>query len=201
MWGFVLGSTFSREDGIDDRFKIYQPKEHPLIDPQKFSLCLASQPQKETFDIYHLADILCKVANSNPFANLRPHQIKTLQSPIPDTDGYEGQMLAVFKEWFHIFNSAFFGGGLLDLVDHVELWHGGEAGELVYGRYSRVSKEPGCLYINLDEKSGLENNSFEEHRIGTLLHEMVHAFLWIYQCEAQLLRSYSFCVLYVFELF
>jgi hypothetical protein len=98
-------------------------------------------------------------------------------------------MLALFKEWFHIFNSAFFGGGLLELVDHVELWHGGEEGRLVYGRYRRMARGPGSLGINLDERGGLGDNSFEEHRIGTLLHEMIHAFWWIYQCESPFFRS------------
>lgn len=130
------------------RISPIEQKEHPSIDPTNFSQALVSHPQKEVFDIYHLSSVLCTVATSPSLTKLKPHQIRTLHSPIPNSYNDDRIFAGIVKEWFHIFNSAFFGGGLLDLEERVFLRHG-ESHRIGYGVYNWGM--PGEIEINMDQ--------------------------------------------------
>jgi hypothetical protein len=152
---------------------------HSTLDPKNFSLGLsaANLQNRKFFQTRHLVDVLKIVAKSDITTRLTPFQIETLDTPIPDCQRDDKALHGLLMTWFDICDSAFFGGGLRDLRDRVELQHHGKGPMPVKGTPGAAAYfQPaglGKIVINADiDKPAAV--TLEEKLIGSLIHEMVH---------------------------
>jgi len=123
--------------------------------------------------------------------SLRRHQIDTLHAPIPDCKDDQANLEHLLITWFDIFNRAFFVEGLTFIRDQSFARRGltvreGRDPRNLFGRFVHRFGEPGMIEINLDvEPDSNFGGSPEEMHIGTLLHEMLHAFLDYCSCTCR----------------
>jgi hypothetical protein len=82
---------------------------HYRINPANVSHDLVVPPYRDRFTAVHLSETLQTIAKSDPFSKLKPHQLETLYSPIPNLNSNKKALLQLLKQWFNIFNSAFYG--------------------------------------------------------------------------------------------
>jgi hypothetical protein len=153
---------------------------HSTIDPKNFSLGLtaASLQNRKFFQDRHLVDVLETVAKSNINTRLKPFQVQTLDTPIPDCQRDDKALHGLLMTWFDIYDSAFFGGGLRDLRDRIELQRHGDKGMETSGVNQRAiayfqESGLGKIVINADYDKAV-GATWEEKFLGSLLHEMLH---------------------------
>ena len=158
---------------------------HPTIDPSRFSRDLASDTPAARFKETHLVETLCTAASANVLRNLLPEQVQTLKASVPRCNGDERAILRMLKTWFDIFNAAFFGGGLKPLRENIRLGHDETREGHFHGCRGAVGRITIMLNIERDEYTG----RIEHCYISTLLHEMLHAFLYYYTCECRACRT------------
>lgn len=60
----------------------------------------------------------------NPNDKLNQQQMQILRAPIPDCNDDPALVYRLVINWFDVFNSLFFGGGLRTLRDHVRVERG-----------------------------------------------------------------------------
>jgi hypothetical protein len=122
---------------------------------------------------------------------LRRHEIDTLHAPIPKCNDNQNSLEQLIMAWFDIFNRTFFAGGLTLIRDRVFAKRGlamrnGRDPRDLFGRFVHKSGERGMLEINLSvTPDSTYGGSMEQVHIGTLLHEMLHAFFDYYSCTCQ----------------
>jgi len=154
---------------------------HGTIDPRNFSLGLVASSQsslqnRKIFQHRHLAYVLEKVGECLYNTRLKPLQIETVDTPIPDCRD-DGALHGLLLTWFDIFDSAFFGGGLRDLRDRIYLEHHGKDG-IKLSATSRAYayfdiEDLGKIVIDAEHEL-LFGARREEKIIASLLHEMLH---------------------------
>jgi hypothetical protein len=94
---------------------------HYHLDPANFSHSLVVPPIRHSFEAIHISETLQTIAKSDPFSRLKPYQFDILYAPLPPVYNDKIAIAAFVRQWFDIFNTAFFGGGLTELRDHVLL--------------------------------------------------------------------------------
>lgn len=160
---------------------------HPTIDPQHLSETLASLWDSASFFGEELENGLRNFAPLPLDNKLKASQLATLRAAIPRIGNDDVAMSAILVQWFDIFNSVYFGGGLTrtGLRSRIHLKRGLEDGRMLYGRYwirgdyLEINTKYRTSVIRDLERKGI---SVEEVRIATLLHEMLHAFIYYYFC-------------------
>jgi hypothetical protein len=155
---------------------------HNTLDAEKFSYGLVADSKRQRFYANNLSRVLCDVAEvdtQNKFKKLRLHQIKTLQSPIPSSQDNEVKLKRILLIWFDIFNSSFFGGGVRDLRDRIEIVRRRKVSYMA--RFDETGKN-GRMRMNMSIEPKI-GRTYEEQHLASLLHEMLHAFLYYYTCK------------------
>jgi hypothetical protein len=155
---------------------------HNTLDADKFSLGLVADSKRQRFYADKISRVLCDVAEldtDKKFKKLRYYEIKTLQAPIPSSQDSEFNLKNILLIWFDIFNSVFFGGGVRELRDRIKIVRSKGANYMALfdetGRNGRAR-----INMSIKTKTG---TSDEEQHITSLLHEMLHAFLYYYTCK------------------
>lgn len=92
---------------------------HPTLNPERFSLDLAQASPPNSFEEKHLAEVLEIIAGTDILQHLKPWQVKILKSFVWECKGKDAEIHRLLLTWFDIFNSAFFGGSLKLLRDHI----------------------------------------------------------------------------------
>jgi len=161
---------------------------HDTLNAEHFSLELVAGSRRQRFYANNLSQVLCEIAKletQTRFSKLRPYQIKTIQSPIPSAQDDDINLKSILLIWFDIFNSAFFGGGVRDLRDRIKIVRRG--GVSFMARFGEIGSN-GRLQINMTIKPKIGTTDEEQH-LASLLHEMLHAFLYYYTCRCVACRS------------
>jgi hypothetical protein len=180
--GRLIGSFHGRPIYIWVPRSLNRVTNHPTINPNEFSQSLVRSRNK--FECSHIAEIFTRTAaRANPQDKLNQQQMQTLRSPIPDCGDDRRLSKQLVVAWFDIFNSFFFGGGLRDLRDRINVDRGiyvpggdpATAGDqYLYGQFEGGAPgSRGRLYINHDllVRPGRRK---EEQWVKTLCHEMTH---------------------------
>jgi hypothetical protein len=163
---------------------------HNKLDAEKFSYGLVADSKRQRFYANNLSRVLGDVAEvdtQKKLEKLRPHQIKTLQSPIPSSQDNEVKLQRILLIWFDIFNSVFFGGGVRDLRDRIEIVRRKRASYMArFGQGERGRNGRMQINMSINPKIGTTD---EEQHLASLIHEMLHAFLYYYTCKCIACRS------------
>lgn len=120
-------------------------------------------------------------------AHLDHDEIGILRSPVidikPEADS-EAEFLALAKTWFGILDKAFFFNLLSDKMkapDPIVIFHNAVC--KIDGQCHYL-EEMSCISLNICQGYVKESkSSTAQLMIGTLLHEMVHAFFYIFSCK------------------
>jgi hypothetical protein len=162
---------------------IAQPVHHK-INPANVSHDLVAPP-RNSFTAIHLSETLQRIAKSDPFSKLKPYQLDILYSPIPNLHGNEKALIHFLRQWFDIFNSAFYDGALRTMRDRLYLVTD-EAGsdKGIFWLHTPLDKSQIWIRKNYVPLS-FEKITQEESFLGTLVHEMLHAFLRFYTCDCK----------------
>lgn len=168
---------------------------HPTLNPETLARDLASNtappPASRRFEADHLSETLCAVARSNVLRRLLPGQIRTVRAKVPRCEGDEEAITSMLKTWFDIFNAAFFGGGLVPLRGNIRLGNcEGHRGNFHRSGRDDVGRINITLGEHLDARyQELLPGRIEHDYIATLLHEMLHAFMYYYGCVCNKCRA------------